>query len=285
MSGYRTTASVTWCPGCGNFEILNSVEAVLTELVREGFKRENFIIVSGVGNHAKIVDYLDLNSFNSIHGRAIPVAEAIKLAKRDTKVICFAGDGDTYAEGLEHLIFAAKRNAGIVIILHNNRTYGLATGQFTPTSQKSYKGGTMPYGSPENPFNPLELLLSAGATFIGRGYPVRKDHFRKLLKDAILHEGFSFIDVLQVCVTYNNLYSAYNEHVKEIEVKDPADVEEARKVIRSWDYMSTDVPIVIGKFYEADKPGYEEEFIEFTDNEVDEGERNEKIKQLIHGLI
>jgi len=231
------------------------------------------------------VDYLDLNSFNSIHGRAIPVAEAIKLAKRDSKVICFAGDGDTYAEGLEHLIFAAKRNAGIVVILHNNRTYGLATGQFTPTSQRTYKGGTMPYGSPENPFNPLELLLSAGATFIGRGYPVRKDHFRKLLKDAILHEGFSFIDVLQVCVTYNNLYSAYNEHVTEIEVKDPADIEEARKVIRSWDYLSTDVPIAIGKFYETDKPGYEEGFIKFTDNELEEEGRSEKIKHLIRELI
>jgi len=282
MNGFRTTAPITWCPGCGNFEILNSVEAVLTELVAEGYKREDFIIVSGVGNHAKIVDYLNVNSFNSIHGRAIPVAEAIRLARRDVKVICFAGDGDTYAEGLEHLIFAAKRNVDITVVLHNNRTYGLATGQFTPTSQKSFKGSTMPYGSPENPFNPLELMLVSGASFVARGYPVRKDHFRKLLKEAILHKGFSFIDVLQVCVTYNNLYSSYNEHVSEIEAGDPADMEEARRIIRNWDYLTTDQPIAIGKFYEADKPGYEDEFSEIV---TEKGDRSQRIKQIMDRLI
>ncbi len=282
MNGFRTTAPVTWCPGCGNFEILNSVETVLTELAAEGSNREDFIIVSGVGNHAKIVDYLNVNSFNSIHGRAIPVAEAIRLSQRGIKVICFAGDGDTYAEGLEHLIFAAKRNVDITVVLHNNRTYGLATGQFTPTSQKSFKGSTMPYGSPENPFNPLELMLVSGASFIARGYPVKKDHFRKLLKDAILHKGFSFIDVLQVCVTYNNLYSSYNENVKEIETGNPADMEEASRIIRSWDYLATDQPIAIGKFYETDKPGYEDEFAELG---TEKGNRSQKIKQIMDGLI
>ena len=114
MSKLKTDAPVSWCPGCGNFEILNSTEAVLEELKSEGFPLEKVVILSGIGNHAKIVDYLHVNSFYTIHGRAIPAAEAIKLADQDVKVICFVGDGDTLAEGLEHLIFAAKRNIDII---------------------------------------------------------------------------------------------------------------------------------------------------------------------------
>ena len=260
MSELRTTAPIAWCPGCGNFEILNSLIAVLEELQREGFPLENIILVSGIGNHGKIVDYLHINSFNSIHGRAVPVAEAIKLANPDNKVICFVGDGDSYAEGLEHLIFAAKRNIDITVVVHNNRTYGLATGQFTPTTQQSYKGSTMPYGAKERNFNPLELLLVSGATFIARGYPVKKEHFRRLLKDAIAHRGFSIIDVLQVCVTFNNLYEVYNNRVEEVEVGDPANFNEALQVISTWDYSTNEVPMAIGKFFEADRPSLEQMF-------------------------
>jgi len=260
MSGLKTYKTVEWCPGCGNMEILNSMEAVLEELQGEGFPLEKVVLLSGIGNHAKIVDYLNINSFNSIHGRAIPAAEAIKLADRDMKVICFAGDGDTLAEGLEHLIFAAKRNADITVVVHDNRTYALATGQFTPTSQLDFKGSTMPYGAKENPFNPLELMLVSGATFIARGYPVRKEHFRKLLKEAIMHKGFSFIDTLQVCVTFNNLYMTYNENVKEAEASDTGSFEEALRVIRSWDYRTSEGPIPIGKFFEADRPSFEDGF-------------------------
>jgi len=282
MSGIKTVAPITWCPGCGNFEILNSMEVVLEELRSEGLPLEKIIIVSGVGNYAKIVDYLQINSFNSIHGRGIPVAEAIKLADKNNKVICVVGDGDSYAEGLEHLIFAAKRNADITVIVHNNRTYGLATGQFTPTSQQSFKGSTMPYGARENPFNPLEIMLVSGASFIGRGYPVRKDHFRKLLKDAINHKGFSFIDVLQVCVTFNNLYTAYNGNVREVDLNDPTSIEEARKVIREWNYFTSEAPIAIGKFYEVSKQCYEEGFTELKRINED---RTAKINKIIENLI
>lgn len=279
MNRLKTAAPITWCPGCGNFEILNSVEAVLEDLQKEGVPNENIILVGGIGNHAKIVDYLHINSFSALHGRAIPAAEAIKLANPDTKVICFAGDGDTYAEGLEHLIFAAKRNVDITVVIHNNRTYALATGQFTPTSQKSFKGSTMPYGAKEDPFNPLELMLVSGATFIARGYPVRSQHFRKLLKEAIGHKGFSLIDVLQVCVTYNNLYAMYNQNVEELEVNDPTDFDEALKVIRSWNYDAAEKPIAIGKFYETVRPRFEENFSRFKAERED---RNEVLKHVMN---
>ncbi|MEN6349408.1 MAG: thiamine pyrophosphate-dependent enzyme [Syntrophomonas sp.] len=269
MNKLKTEAAIQWCPGCGNYSILNHVLAVLEDLERDGFPLEKVILVSGIGNHAKIVDYVKVNSFYSIHGRTVPVAEAIKLAGPDSRVICFAGDGDAYAEGLDHLIFAAKRNIDITVVIHNNRAYALATGQFTPTTPQHYIGTTTPYGSNEKPFNPLELVLASGATFVARGYPARGQHFQQLLKEAILHKGFSLIDVLQVCVTYNNLYDFYNRNVVESSVNDPTDLEEARQIIRSWDYNS-EAPIAIGKFYDVQQAGFEDNYLEagFTEKEL-----------------
>lgn len=260
MNKLKTDKSIEWCPGCGNFGILDTVEVVLEELIAEGTPLEKFIIVSGVGNHAKIVDYLHVNSFYSIHGRAIPVAEAIKLADPDVKVICFVGDGDSFAEGLDHLIFAAKRNSDITVMVHDNRTYALATGQFTPTSQEEFTGGTMPEGAKEESFNPLELMLVSGATFIGRGYPIKKEHFKKILKEAIVHKGFSIVDVLQVCVTFNNLYKTYSKNVYEIVDEDLDNGDEALKKIRIWNYKDSDEPIPIGSFYKKSRAGFEEKY-------------------------
>jgi 2-oxoglutarate/2-oxoacid ferredoxin oxidoreductase subunit beta len=269
MSQLKTEAPITWCPGCGNFEILHSLMDVLEDLQTEGLDLDKVVILSGVGNHAKIVDYINVNSFNTIHGRALPPATAIKLADPETKVICFVGDGDSYAEGLEHLLFAAKRNVDITVVVHDNRTYALATGQFTPTSQEDFKGGTMPEGAKESPFNPLSLMLVSGATYIARGYPVKKEHFRKVLKDGILHRGFSFIDTLQVCITFNNLYEAYNNNVVETIVSDLKNPMEAMKIFNAWDYQATDSPIAIGKFYEILKPCFEDRFEVFKPEAVD----------------
>lgn len=263
MSQLKTEAPITWCPGCGNFEILHSLMAVLEELQEEGLNLDKVVLLSGVGNHAKIVDYINVNSFNTIHGRALPPATAIKLADPETKVICFVGDGDSYAEGLEHLLFAAKRNVDMTVVVHDNRTYALATGQFTPTSQQEFRGGTMPDGAKESPFNPMALMLASGATFIARGYPVKKQHFRQVLKDAIMHRGFSFIDTLQVCITFNNLYEAYNNFVVETDAVDPQNPEEAMKIIGAWDYETTESPIAIGKFFEIQKPCFEDRFVPF----------------------
>ena len=281
MSALKTYAPIEWCPGCGNFGILNSVEALLQELVEEGTPLENIILVSGVGNSAKIVDYLHVNSFYSIHGRALPAAEAIKLAIPDAKVICFVGDGDSYAEGLDHLIFAAKRNADITVVVHDNRAYGLATGQSTPTSQKSYKASTMPYGAKENPFNPLEVMLACGASFIARGYPVRKEHYGRLLKEAVLHKGFSIIDTLQVCITFNNLYDEYNKNAYEISGGPSGDMDEALKIIRSWNYEEIGQPIPLGIFYQAERPCFEEGFARFRGEPRD---RTAKIDSLLEKL-
>ena len=254
-----TYAVNTWCPGCGNFAILNAIKAVLLELNAEGTPLENIVLVSGIGCHAKIVDYLNLNSFYSLHGRAVPAAEGIKLANPNVKVIGFAGDGDAYGEGLEHLIFAAKRNIDITMLIHNNRVYGLTTGQYTPTSPLGYKGRSTPAGTTELPLNPLELMLASGASFLARGTSHGLELLKKVIKEAILHKGFSLVDILQVCVTYYNMYEYYDKRVYEIKGHNPGDFNQASNKIREWDY-NTDSPIALGVFYKKETSTFEESF-------------------------
>jgi len=254
-----THARNDWCPGCGNFAILNAVKAVLTELPEEGTPLENVIIFSGIGQHAKIADYLNVNSFYSLHGRAIPPAEGAKLANPNLKVIVFSGDGDSYGEGIEHLIFAAKRNIDITVIVHDNRVYALTTGQYTPTSPFGFKGRSTPEGTQERPINPMELMLASGATYIARGYSGNIPLLKKIIKEAISHKGFSLVEVLQVCVTFNNLYDYYNKHVYELKDHDPSSYEEALKRIREWDYNS-EAPISLGLYYKKEMPTFDDSF-------------------------
>jgi 2-oxoglutarate ferredoxin oxidoreductase subunit beta len=277
-----TAAKVTWCPGCGNFSIMSAMRMVLAELDSEGFPIEKTVLVSGIGCHAKIVDYMNVNSFYSIHGRTIPVATAIKIANPDLKVICFSGDGDSLAEGLDHLIFAAKRNIDITMILHDNRVYGLTTGQYTPTSPQGFKGKSTPYGAIERPMNPLDLMLSSGASFIARGYSHGLEQLQSIFKEAILHKGFSFVDVLQVCVSYNNLYESYNKWTYEVKDNDATSFEQARKIIESWNYDRSDAPIPLGKFYEIDAQRFDQAFLGY---EPKLAERDSKIKMLLDNFI
>jgi len=281
MRDLGTYAKNTWCPGCGNFAILNAVKAVLNALGDEGVPLEKVVIVSGIGCHAKIVDYVNVNSFYSIHGRVLPVAEAIKIARPDLKVIGFAGDGDAYGEGLEHLIFAAKRNIDITMIIHNNRVYGLTTGQYTPTSPLGFKGRSTPLGTKELPINPLELMLSSGATFLGRGTSHGLELLKKMFKEAIMHKGFSLVDVLQVCVTYYNMYEYYDKRVYELKNHNPADYMQAINKIKEWDY-NKDAPIALGAFYKNEAPTFEDRFIMPKKESIDRGSR---IKELLKKMV
>jgi len=254
-----TYAKNTWCPGCGNFSILNAVKSVIGELVNEGTPVEDIVLVSGIGCHAKIVDYINVNTFYSLHGRDVAAAEGIKLGNPKLKVICFAGDGDCYGEGLEHFIFAAKRNIDITVIVHNNRVYGLTTGQYTPTSPTGFKGRSTPRGTYEAPINPLELALTSGATFIARSYTHGIDHLKKTIKEAVLHKGFSLVDVLQVCVTFYNMYEYYSKNVYELAGHDPSDRAKALEKINQWDYNS-DARIALGVFYKTAKPVFDDHY-------------------------
>lgn len=276
-----TYAQNTWCPGCGNFAILNAIKSVITELVNEGLPFENIVLVSGIGCHAKIVDYINTNSFYSIHGRVTPAAEGIKLANPNVKVIGFAGDGDAYGEGIEHLIFAAKRNIDITMIIHNNRVYGLTTGQYTPTSPLGFRGRSTPDGTKELPINPLELMLATGATYIARGTSHGIELLKKLFKEAILHKGFALVDCLQVCVTYYNMYEYYDKRVYELKDHNSADFNQALNKIREWDY-NADAPIALGTFYKKELPTFTERFSRVTPQDID---KDSKIKEFLQASI
>jgi len=247
-----TYAENTWCPGCGNFGIFKAFKKAVKSLEEKGIKRDKIIISAGIGCHAKIFDYLNLSGLYSIHGRSMATIQGIKLANPGLKVVAFAGDGDAFGEGIAHMIFAAKRNADITVIVHDNGVYGLTTGQYTPTSEKGYKGPSTPKGSVEEPLNPLSLMLEVGATFVARGYPVRLNHLTDLMVRAIEHEGFSFIDVLQPCVTFNNTYQIYNKLV-EITDETPESFEEAIALAKRKDKLP------IGVVYEKDKMPYHKE--------------------------
>jgi len=257
MLDLGTRAVNTWCVGCGNFAILGAIKAVLQSLAGEGMSLENVVIVSGIGCHAKIVDYINVNSFYSLHGRVVPAAEGIKLARPGLKVIGFAGDGDAYGEGIEHLIFAAKRNIDITMIIHDNRVYGLTTGQCTPTSPLGSKGRSTPYGTKELPLNPLEVMISSGATYLARGTSHGIELLKKIFREAILHKGFSLVDVLQVCVTYDNLYEYYDKRVYELTDHDPSNRQDALVKIREWDY-NNDGRIPLGILYRKEERTFDE---------------------------
>ncbi len=246
-------AENTWCPGCGNFAILNASKKVFADK-----DQKNLVMVAGIGCHAKLVDYIDLNHFYSIHGRVPATATGIKLGNPELTVIGFAGDGDAYGEGLAHLMFAAKRNINITMVIHNNGVYGLTTGQFTPTSPEGFKGKSTPWGSVERPFNPLTLMLGAGATFISRSYSNRMENLEMVIDEAMKHKGFSFVEVLQPCYTFYNTYKIYNEKVYDLEEEPPK--EHVIEKMTEWNYGSKG-NIPIGIFYRETRPTYDESML------------------------
>lgn len=252
-----TGAQNTWCPGCGNFTIQHSLKTVLADLESQGKSLDDIVIVSGIGCHAKIADYSNINSFYSIHGRAIPVATGIKLANKNLTVICCVGDGDAYAEGLDHLIFAAKRNIDITVLVHNNRVYGLTTGQYTPTSPLGFAGRSTPSGTLEYPINPLELMLAGGATYVARGYTKKMDQLKTLIRGGIDHHGFACIDILQICATFFPMADYYNAHTYDLPEYDRADFAAACEKAREWDYNNNN-PIPLGLFYQRSFPTFDD---------------------------
>ena len=272
-----TEARNTWCPGCGNFTIQHAIKNVLADMEKEGKSTDNIVLVSGIGCHAKIADYLNVNSFYAIHGRAIPVATGIKLANPDLTVICCVGDGDAYAEGLDHLIFAAKRNIDITVLVHNNRVYGLTTGQYTPTSPLGFKGKSTPSGTAEYPINPVELMLASGATYVARGYTRKMNALASLIRGGILHTGFSFIDILQICATFFPKGDYYDEKTYDLPPGSGSGFAEASRYAREWDY-SRDAPIALGIFYQQSLPVFGERFVR---QELPAGQREKAVHDFL----
>ncbi|MFX0030687.1 MAG: thiamine pyrophosphate-dependent enzyme [Candidatus Hermodarchaeota archaeon] len=248
MEDLKTYAENTWCPGCGNFGILNAIRKAIPILEERGIKRENIVITAGIGCHAKIFDYLNLSGFYGLHGRNCSNSEGIKIANPDLKVINFSGDGNGLGEGLAHTIFAAKRNQDMTYILHNNGVYALTTGQFSPLTEKGWEGPSTPLGSIEEPFNPVSLMIEVGATFVARTYAGDIEHLTKVIIEATIHDGFSFIEVLQPAVSYHK----WEEYSKYIELLDKKPQSREEALTKSRDVHK----FTIGIFYQADRQVY-----------------------------
>ena len=264
----KTQAANTWCPGCGNFAVLNALRATLQELIAQGTPREDIVVVADIGCNGKIMDYIGVNSFNALHGRSVASAVGIALANPRLKVVVHQGDGGAFAEGLEHTLFAAKRNVDVTLIVHDNGIYGLTVGQAGPETPPGYRGRSTPYGSVEDPFNPLELLHAAGATYLARGYTHGIPLLKRLYREAIDHRGFAVVDTLQVCVTFRNMYQDYNARVYELDGHDPRDERQALAKIREWDYRS-EAPIALGTFSVRERPVFGERYAEYGREPLD----------------
>lgn len=218
---------IAWCPGCGNFSILKALKAALSELAIEP---GNLVLVSGIGQAAKIPHYLKTNFFNGLHGRALPPATAIKACNPELTVIAESGDGDMYGEGGNHFTHTIRRNPDITNIVHNNMVYGLTKGQASPTSQIGFKTPAQLDGVTAEPFNPLAVAIALDASFVARAFAGDIQMTKDILKAAILHRGYSLVDILQPCVTFNkvNTYQWFKENTYYLEeAHDPANRQEA----------------------------------------------------------
>jgi 2-oxoglutarate ferredoxin oxidoreductase subunit beta len=248
----KTQETNTWCPGCGNFGVLRALQSAIIDLA---IPREQVMLVTGIGCHGKIFNYINVNGFHGIHGRVLPVMTGIKLVNHDLTVIGHAGDGDQYDEGLGHFPHAARRNIDVKLFTHNNKVFGLTTGQTSPTSTQGYVSKTTPKGAFAQRIEPLKIALASNASFVARGSVTDVDHLKELMKAAIQHKGFALVDMLQVCFTYNQVqnFRFYRERVYKLSEAehDPSDRSAAMQRAEEWEDK-----IPIGIFYQEERPVY-----------------------------
>ena len=242
-----------WCPGCGNFPILNTLKQALAEL---DIEPHQLTVVSGIGQAAKLPHYMKCNTFNGLHGRTLPVATGIRLANHEMPVIAVAGDGDCYGEGGNHLLHAVRRNINVKLFVHDNQVYGLTKGQASPTTMEGVVTKTQPFGSLSEALNPLAMAVALDCSFVARGFAGDTEFLKGLMKEALNHKGFALLDILQPCVTFNkvNTYQWYSERVYRIgDDYDPFDRIEAFKKALEWGEK-----IPTGIIYRNSRPTLEE---------------------------
>ncbi|HEX3045024.1 MAG TPA: thiamine pyrophosphate-dependent enzyme [Bacillota bacterium] len=251
---------ISWCPGCGNYGILNILKQALTELA---IKPENLVMVSGIGQAAKIPHYLRCNFFNGLHGRALPPATAIKAANPGLTVIAESGDGDMYGEGGNHFLHTIRRNPDITNIVHNNMVYGLTKGQASPTSELGFQTPVQLSGVTNEPFNPIAVALALDVSFVARAFAGDAAQTKEIFKKAISHRGYALVDVLQPCVSFNkhNTYQWFKEHTYYLdESHDPANRAAA------FSRATETAKLPLGIFYIHPKQTFEDNLGIYHDN-------------------
>ncbi|SHC78411.1 2-oxoacid:ferredoxin oxidoreductase subunit beta [Staphylococcus argenteus] len=259
---FRNNVKPNWCPGCGDFSVQAAIQKAAANI---GLEPEEVAIITGIGCSGRLSGYINSYGVHSIHGRALPLAQGVKMANKDLTVIASGGDGDGYAIGMGHTIHALRRNMNMTYIVMDNQIYGLTKGQTSPSSAIGFVTKTTPKGNIEKNVAPLELALSSGATFVAQGFSSDIKGLTKLIEDAINHDGFSFVNVFSPCVTYNkiNTYDWFKEHlinVDDIENYDSEDKQLAIKTVIEHESLVTGIV-----YQDKETPSYESQIKELDD--------------------
>ncbi len=277
FSGYNPT----WCPGCGDFGIGLSVKQAFVQM---GYDPSSLAVVFGIGCSGNMNDFLNAYAIHSLHGRSIPNAIGIKLANHKLPVVAIVGDGDCYGEGGNHLLHACRGNHDITVIVHDNGVYGLTTGQVAPTAEKGFKSKSTPAGIIETPINPLSFAITSGATFVAQSFAGDAAHLSSMIKEAISHKGFSLVNVLQPCVTFNkvNTYQYYLKHIYKLAADyDPSDFRTS--VSKSLEMGEEKFPL--GVVYKTERPAYHEQIAALQNDALIRNKRFTDFDKIVGGFI
>lgn len=251
---FKADIQPNWCPGCGDYGLLSSTTKALSKL---GYQPNETVIISGIGCSSSFPHWTSAYGIHMVHGRALPAATGVHMSNPELKVVVAGGDGDGYGIGVGHFVHASRRNIDLTYMVMNNQIYGLTLGQSSPSSQVGHVTLTTPEGVDENPINPIALALGAGATFVARGFTGDNSQLQSIIEQALQHNGFSFVDVLSPCVTFNrlNTYDWFRERVYKLEDEDhnSSDISEAFTKAQQWgDKIPT------GIFFKSNRPALHE---------------------------
>jgi 2-oxoglutarate ferredoxin oxidoreductase subunit beta len=250
LKDYKSEVKPTWCPGCGDFGVLNATYRGMAGLK---LAPDQTVVVSGIGCSSRFPHFMRTFGFHTVHGRSLPIAQGLKMARPDLTVVAIGGDGDYFSIGIGHLVHAALRNINITAIVMDNETYGLTKGQTSPTSPHGHVTKSTPYGLLAAQFNPVATALSLNVSFVARGYSAKPKELAALIEQGILHKGFSFIHVLSPCPTFYHTFDAWDAAVTPI----PADHDTHNRLQAVTLAMETEKQFV-GLFYQEDRPTMDE---------------------------
>jgi len=257
VADYKSDIKPIWCPGCGDFGVLSAFYKALAELSMDP---ANAVIVSGIGCSGRFPAFVEAYGFHGVHGRALPLATGVKMAHPELTVVTVSGDGDAFSIGGGHLPHAARRNVDLCYIVMDNEIYGLTKGQPSPTSPHGMEKKATPYGSPDNPVNPILMSIAYGATFVARGFSSKPKEVTDLIKQGILHKGFALLQIFSPCVTFNDTFDYFRERTTPL----PADHDPTHRMMAIERAMSLD-PLYLGVFYKEERSTYDQQMAELRD--------------------
>lgn len=256
LKDFRNNVKPNWCPGCGDFSVQAAIQRAAANT---GLEPESLAVISGIGCSGRISGYINAYGFHGIHGRALPIAQGVKMANRELTVIASGGDGDGFAIGMGHTVHAIRRNIDITYIVMDNQIYGLTKGQTSPRSAPGFKTKSTPQGSIESALSPLEMALSVGATFVAQSFSSDLKQLTNLIEAGIRHKGFSLINVFSPCVTFNkiNTYDWFKDHIVNLDNEEGYDP--SNRIQAMTRLMETGGMLTGLIYQDTSKPSYEDQ--------------------------